>query len=439
MIHDLFYITTLASFVTFLQASTDCATVLTLFKALGGLTNSTDGCTLPGVISVSGNVTEIDWSFRGLKNSLPTAIGNLKSLKSLELSNNSISGVIPTQLGSISSLENLWLRSNLLSGNIPRQLGNLSNLKKLFLSNNQLTGAIPKELGNLSNLQLLYLQRNKLTFSIPKEIGKLQKLTQLSLSGNSLTGQIPLELGNMTSLDILRLTENQLTGAIPKELSKLVNLDELHLSLNKLSGPVPVELGNLKNLTKLRLFNNSLTAFPEAVLNLPAHKLLLPNPISTLRFDVFSDQATGLLTASNWTNLMTLGSTSSKKRSFTSSMSTSELYATCQLNNLQDADVRAGCIAGVYSTYCRSTAKQLDCFRAYNAVLDNSIFKPLGVCFAWRNGPKSQECGIAIARFYVVLEYITLTRTHAQELTNSILGSPVYAPCSSVGGIVCKY
>ena len=44
-----------------------------------------------------------------------------------------------------------------MTGEIPTELGNLSNLETLDLGGNQLTGEIPTELGSLSNLQGLYL------------------------------------------------------------------------------------------------------------------------------------------------------------------------------------------------------------------------------------------------------------------------------------------
>ena len=40
-----------------------------------------------------------------------------------------------------------------MTGDIPTELGSLSNLETLDLSGNQLTGDIPAELGNLSNLE----------------------------------------------------------------------------------------------------------------------------------------------------------------------------------------------------------------------------------------------------------------------------------------------
>ena len=64
--------------------------------------------------------------------------------------------------------------NNNLTGEIPSEIGNLTNLNSLDLSSNQLTGEIPPEIGNLINLlNTLELQDNQLTGEIPSEICNL--------------------------------------------------------------------------------------------------------------------------------------------------------------------------------------------------------------------------------------------------------------------------
>ncbi|WRX29085.1 Leucine-rich repeat - like 10 [Theobroma cacao] len=70
-------------------------------------------------------------------------IGELKSLKGLNLSHNNLSGYIPTCMGNLISLEWLELSSNELVGKIPTQLTSLGSLAVLNLSQNQLIGLIP--------------------------------------------------------------------------------------------------------------------------------------------------------------------------------------------------------------------------------------------------------------------------------------------------------
>ena len=90
----------------------------------------------------------------------------------------------------------LTLNNKELSGPIPSEIGNLINLTSLDLHGNQLTGPIPPEIGNLINLTSLDLHGNQLTGPIPPEIGNLTNLTILNFTENQLTGIIPNEICN---------------------------------------------------------------------------------------------------------------------------------------------------------------------------------------------------------------------------------------------------
>ena len=150
----------------------------------------------------------------------------------------------------------LYLRSKGLNGTIPSGLGGLSALTSLELQRNMLTGSIPRELGSLSNLEFLVLGINSLTGGIPSELGDLYSLKELWLKENQLSGAIPAELGNLTDLEIMTLRDNQLSGAIPPELGKLTDLERLNVSSNNLSGRFPSELGDLTSLTRVHFDAN---------------------------------------------------------------------------------------------------------------------------------------------------------------------------------------
>ena len=124
----------------------------------------------------------------------------------------------------------------------------------------------------------------------------------------------------------------------------------------------------------------------------------------------------------------------------------------CPLNNIMSADVVAGCVAGIYNTYCTDPVNSTllhHCHDTYNRVFAASFFKPLGaVCPAWKKGPRSSSCASAIATFSYNYwmgrdpasgqdRYIRLGSTHAQELVRNIFGSPIYAPC--VAPVVCYW
>jgi len=180
-----------------------------------------------------------------------------------------LEGEIPSQLGDLTKLSTLNLSWNNLTGPIPPELGNLPNLGSLNLDNNELTGPIPSGLGNLTGLYSLGLANNELTGRIPPWVVDRKSLIRLRLGGNALTGPIPPGLGNLTELRSLYLGANQLTGPIPPELGNLQQLESLSLGSNRLTGPVPPELGNLRRLVSLTLSGNLLTgSIPETFVEL---------------------------------------------------------------------------------------------------------------------------------------------------------------------------
>ena len=174
----------------------------------------------------------------------------------LRLSANQLTGPLPRELGNLVSLRVLDLDRNELTGLLPRELEGLVNLERLFIWRNQLTGTLPAWLGNMTSLRSLALGWNEFTGPVPHELGRLVNLTHLHLDENQLTGSLPRELGNLVSLQHLEFTWNQLTGPIPASLGNLTELRNLELGSNDLTGPVPAELKNLTKLTRLDLSKN---------------------------------------------------------------------------------------------------------------------------------------------------------------------------------------
>ncbi len=225
--------------------------------------------TIPTEIGDLINLTTLQLSGNQLTGPIPPEIGNLTNLTTLNLSNNQLLGPIPVELGNLTNLTTLYGYNNQLTGPIPPEIGDLASLNTLHLSGNQLTGTPPPELGNLANLTALYLYGNQLTGPIPAWLGNLTNLTTLYLSANQFTGSIPPEIGNLTNLRTLYLYGNQLTGPIPPWLGNLVNLTSLHLGNNQLTGPIPPEIGDLTNLVSLFMYGNPIMGgLPPAIGNL---------------------------------------------------------------------------------------------------------------------------------------------------------------------------
>lgn len=131
-----------------------------------------------------------------------------------------------------------------VSGNFPYWIGELTSLKILDLSGNNLSGNIPDSIALLTNLEKLDLSVNKIS-KIPPAIGSLSSLKELHLASCSLVQQLPPELGNLMNLEKLYLQDNRLHGEIPAELGDLMFLTKLRLNQNNLKGNIPVELMDL--------------------------------------------------------------------------------------------------------------------------------------------------------------------------------------------------
>jgi RHS repeat-associated protein len=229
-----------------------------------------------------------------LTGTIPSSLFDISGLLWVSVADNKLSGSIPSNIGNATALTYIGFHANDLTGTIPTSICNLVNLTGLYLYENELTGDIPSDIGNLSKLVNLYLYTNNLTGSIPASIGNLSKLTNLWLYANELTGDIPSSLWNMTTLVDLRLSTNQLTGAIPLSVSNLVNLQTLTLHTNKLSGSIPTEIGSLTKLVNLYLYNNQLTGtIPSSIGNL----------VNLVYFQIHNNKLSGCLPAS-LTNLI---------------------------------------------------------------------------------------------------------------------------------------
>ena len=231
---------------------------------------------IPSELGELASLRSLDLANNGLSGSIPPELGKLARLAHLDIRFNNLSGSIPSELGGLVSLERMELRHNHLSGSISPELGKLSRLEVLFLENNSLTGPIPPELGRLESLRVVSLGANGLSGLIPKTLANLAKLTHLNLVRNRLTGRIPREFGSLPRLTGLFLGENDLTGAIPPELGNLAELTLLDVRDNRLAGPIPRELGRLSRLTGLHLAYNGLTgSLPPELGNLSALASLL--------------------------------------------------------------------------------------------------------------------------------------------------------------------
>ncbi|XP_023900166.1 receptor-like protein EIX2 [Quercus suber] len=219
-----------------------------------------------------------------------TSIGNLSSLKELDLSYNKMNGTIPESFGQLSKLVKLYLLENSWECVITEaQLMNLTRLEEFVLTTNNKSQPLvfnvkdnwrppfklkilhleschigsnfPKWLQVQSELTYVILKNVEIKGTIPEEWFSMisSNLTHLDLSNNQIKGNLPHQLvfPNVTKLF---LQSNLFSGTIPSNISDLMpSLQYLDLSENHLCGKIPLSILKIKHLNILVLRRNNLS------------------------------------------------------------------------------------------------------------------------------------------------------------------------------------
>lgn len=136
---------------------------------------------------------------------IPEIIMELKTLEELNLSENKTIKRLPESIGNLKSLRVLELRWLSLE-ELPESIGNLTDLLKLDLTYNWLQ-YLPESIGNLINLEELILYANNLK-ELPKSVENLKNLKKLILTKNLLE-ELPKFLSNLKNLRDLTYEYNE--------------------------------------------------------------------------------------------------------------------------------------------------------------------------------------------------------------------------------------
>lgn len=186
--------------------------------------------------------------------SLPENIGVLKSVETINLSNNHLEK-LPDSLGELVYLRHLDIKNNQLIKFIDN-IDGFTKLETIDLSNNFLS-FLPLKIGRLQSLSKLFLQGNELE-ELPISFYRLQALCCLDLNGNSLQN-LPVRFGRLSSLEILNLANNGFRR-LDESVGQLINLKELSINGNKLVS-LPESLSSLQHLQVLDARSNELRLF----------------------------------------------------------------------------------------------------------------------------------------------------------------------------------
>ncbi|PON97426.1 Mitogen-activated protein kinase kinase kinase [Trema orientale] len=192
----------------------------------------------------------------------------MESLSVLWLHGNQFNGKIPESIGNLTSLKDLNLNSNQLVGLVPDTLANLG-LDKLDLSNNHLMGPVPKfKAANSSYNSNAFCQTKEGLLCNPEVMALIELLDGLNYPSRLVSGwsgNDPCQNWFGVSCDpngkvsVINLPKLNLNGTLSPSLAKLDSLHQVRFGNNNLGGSVPPEWTSLKSLTLLDLSGNNIS------------------------------------------------------------------------------------------------------------------------------------------------------------------------------------
>ncbi|GLT68135.1 hypothetical protein SLA2020_403930 [Shorea laevis] len=282
---------------------------------------SLEECGLTGALPTQGwcdlkNLTELNLCGNELSGTLPSCLGNLTSLRLLDISQNQFTGNIASSpLTHLTLLRYLSISNNhfkvpdsfksfanhshlkIFLGDFnqlvseqdhiqtrvskfqplifsisncgpkehpmkpPSFLYNQYDLKLVDLSFNKFSGAFPYWLfENNTRLQVFLVKNNSFMglFLLPSH--PCLDVVGIDISNNQIHDQIPSNINLIFPfVEKLLLSGNALEGKIPKWLGEMNSLQILDLSNNQFSGSIPDQLAMQNSLYSLRLSNNNLS------------------------------------------------------------------------------------------------------------------------------------------------------------------------------------
>jgi Leucine-rich repeat (LRR) protein len=204
-----------------------------------------------GVTMEEGKITGLDLNGFGLNGSLPSAIGTLTDLVTLDLgSNPGLTGALPGETGDLVNLETFRAVTTGLEGNLPASMGNLNKLTFLNIGNNTIEGRIPESWEGMTAMQDFALFGTAVQSPLPINI--FTAWTHLGSfimhSNPGLTGPLPPQFGQITtdnsSLNI-QLHDCNFEGGIPEEWASVPEAcTQLYLYGNQLTEQIPLAIQN---------------------------------------------------------------------------------------------------------------------------------------------------------------------------------------------------
>ena len=226
-----------------------------------------------GVTVQNQRVVGLNFSRRNLTDSLPSSLGNLSELRSLNISFNNLTGSLEmlTMLYKLKVFSMAGTKYKESYGNVPSIFGQMRQLTYLDMSQNGFTAPISDTTGFflLTNLQELYINSNSFNGRMQNEFGEFKKLKTFNISSCRFSGALPASLTNLTILEEFYLASNTFDSDLGLIVSAMPNLRVLSAASNKLgrNRVLPRLLYELSKLTYLDLSNNEYKLYISALIS----------------------------------------------------------------------------------------------------------------------------------------------------------------------------
>ena len=220
-----------------------------------------------------------------ISSTVPSALGSLTRLTSLELVGLGLFGFLPPEIGRLTELTTLVMATYVnynVNDNAYSSSCQYTNMypgtSTIWLTDNGngisylngypgsllLLGGIPSSWGALTNLRTLNISLGG-CLGLPVVINRFYSdVNYGTFNSTNLSGDFQEALGSLTSLRHLDLRGNQFLCGLPTTIGRLSNLTALIASGNRLAGVLPSEMGRLRALSLLDLASNRLNGCARA-------------------------------------------------------------------------------------------------------------------------------------------------------------------------------
>jgi Leucine-rich repeat (LRR) protein len=203
-----------------------------------------------------------DLILAGNLQSLPSSIGNFKSLKSLYIEQIRTPEV-PESIGSLKLLKTLCIWESDVS--LPTSFSKLTTLEDLDVITDMQSFALVEHFHKLTKLHFWQTVEEGVILPYPEFLWTFTSLQKLELS-ESAVPSLPDALGNLTKLEFLRLDSHQNLEELPESLGDLSCLISFKIEDCYRLIKLPESIGNLKDLKDLEILRcRKVRTLPESI------------------------------------------------------------------------------------------------------------------------------------------------------------------------------